>query len=333
MAKIPLRKINPNRRKIHYAREDIIRAKVSNRKRRHKARLIFLLVLLIILVVAGIFTLRWRRVQIIDIEVKGNDTVLAQEIISTIKPLITGHYAFVVPKASIFLYPRASIEQVLLRKFGYLGKVDMKIKRFRVLEISVTERTAEYVWCQSETEKSCFLADKNGFIFSPINLKTASSSLFKITGLGDGGIWKVYSYPVGENNFNQIQDFLATIPGVVQARFKNKLEVKGVELASAEDLIFKVITKNNGSVYEWDLLVNRRSGLSVVTKHLEAVFSSASFKNELNKQEQLEYVDFRFGQKVFYKHLGFYQSIEVGEEKIDTEIEDLESNRDEEERE
>ncbi len=320
MAKIPLRKINPNRKKIHYAREDIIRAKVSNRKRRYKARLIFLLVLLIILVVAGIFTLRWQQVQIINIEVKGNDTVLEQEIISTIKPLIKGHYAFIIPKTSIFLYPRASIEQVLLSKFGYLGKIDMKIKRFSVLEVSVTERTAKYVWCQSKVEKSCFLADKNGFIFSPINLKTNSSSLFKITGLGDGGLWKVYSYPVGENNFSQIQDFLTTIPDVVQAKFKDKLEVKGVDLAPAGDLIFKVSTINNTTAYEWDLLINKRSGLGVVTRHLEAVFSSANFRNELNKQERLDYVDFRFGQKVFYKHLDFNQPTGVEAETLESDL-------------
>ncbi|MEX0910169.1 MAG: hypothetical protein WDZ73_00215, partial [Candidatus Paceibacterota bacterium] len=248
---------------------------------------------------ASIFGLRWPEVQIVDIKIKGNSTVSAQEITAEIKPLIAGYYAFIIPKTSIFLYPRENIKQVLLDEFGYLATVDMQIKSFSVLEVLVSERTPKYVWCQNKEETNCFLADEEGFIFSAVNSKVDAGPLFKIIGTGKSELWKVYSYPIGKINFKQTKSFLDLIPKVVPTELGSRLQVQAVVLAPADDLIFKVTDKTNNSVYTWDLLISKRSELDSVVRHLEAVFSSSSFKKELTTGERLEYVDFRFGQKVF----------------------------------
>jgi cell division septal protein FtsQ len=80
LAKIPLQKINPNR-KIRYARDEIHRTKILNRKRRRKLRLMTLLVVFLILFILGLLSLRHQAIRIEDIEISGNKVIAKDSIL------------------------------------------------------------------------------------------------------------------------------------------------------------------------------------------------------------------------------------------------------------
>ncbi len=312
MAKIPLQKINPNR-KIRYARDEIHRTKILNRKRRRKLRLMTLLVVFLILFILGLLSLRHQAIRIEDIEISGNKVIAKDSILKESKKLLEGNSLLIIPRSSVFFYPKDEIKNTLLAKFGYLETVDINSSLLGTLKIKVTERQGKYTWCADGADSRCFLATSEGFVFAPV--ATNSNALFKIVGLGDGEIIKPFVYPIGKNKFNNLVSRIETLPQTVNKLSGGKLSVGAVTLSPADDYVFKVRDRSQGNVYEWNLLVSGRTDLQNLGKHLEAVFLSTEFRNQMASGASLEYVDFRFGKKVFYKYLDYnIESVETAEE-------------------
>ncbi len=302
MAKIPLQRINPNR-KIRYARDEIYRTKILNRKRRRKLRLITGLVVFFILFILGLLGLRHEAVRIEDIEISGNKIVAKESILQESKKLLDGNSLLIIPRSSVFFYPKDEIEATLVEKFGYLETVDLNSSLLGTLKIKVTERQGKYTWCAENANSNCFLSTNEGFVFTPVS--NGSSSLFRIIGLGDSQVIKPFIYPIGKNKFTNLVSRIDSISQAVNKLSAGKLSINTVTLSPADDYVFRVRDRSQGSIYEWNLLVSGRTDLQILNKHLEAVFLSTEFREQMESGASLEYVDFRFGKKVFYKYLDY----------------------------
>src|SRR3989344_3198226 len=112
------------------------------------------------------------------IEVGGNKIVNTEAIKRIVDKTITGNYFYFFPKTNILYYPAKNIEKELQNKFKRLENINVSVtpttpsREEAILEISVTERKALYIWCgaippeiEQENKTTCYFLDKDGYIF------------------------------------------------------------------------------------------------------------------------------------------------------------------------
>jgi cell division septal protein FtsQ len=221
--------------------------------------------------------------------VQGNTTVPKEEILSVVSAELAGTYGFLVPRNNVLVYPHNAIEDALLRSFGRLRQVHIDRLNLNTITVSVTEREPFALWCGEEigtdaSEESCYFLDEHGIIFAPSPHFTGNV-FFKYYG-------KAEEKPVGtqymtEDRFRALNFFLKSLeevgysPGILVYRDETNLEIRF----------------ENGTKIFFDSSVN----LGTLLNDMQSVLSAEALIPENGKN--LEYVDFRFGNKVYYKFI------------------------------
>lgn len=237
-----------------------------------------------------------------NIEIQGNIVVSSAEITGVAEQFLAGRYWFTVSRGSILFYPKAAIMKSLSDLYPRIEHVDVGFKNLNTIAISVFERQTVALWCRvlqvesSSTAKpevstkkfdECFSLDKAGFVFAPFTdaARATSTPFIKFYGpLSDGN-------PVGQtylsaNRFHALVAFaghLAPLGFTVQAFRERPDKDMDVEFAGGGHLI--VATDAN---------------LDSVTANLQSIVSDPSFGG-VEGISRINYVDLRFGNKVFYK--------------------------------
>jgi len=273
------------------SRRDILRSS-RHKKFLEKRRTYFLWgggVLALLGVLVGV--LAWLsgnpRAVIADIEIRGNSAVASETIAGMAREQVAGKYLWLFHKDNIFLYPREHIRKSILSQHKRISDLDMYLDDSAVLVINITERKSAYLWCgdaypEEEREKRCFFMDPAGYIFSPAPY-FSGNVYFEWYGptqehSGD---------PVGER-FLPLAEFkkLVSLKEALAA-----LDLETTHLESRADGDFALALKDSG-----DILFNIDQEFGALLDNLDSV------TGELVSFEDLEYIDLRFGNKIFYRY-------------------------------
>ncbi len=256
-----------------------------------KAAIIFFL---FILTTAGFaWASKNERFLIKKIEIKGNQTVSAEEIVKIAEEKISGKYLFLFPKKNTYLYPGASVRREILNSVKKIKTVETRIETGNILSVAILERKPEYVWCPDmsevgvpETPARCYFLDEDGFSFSEAP-KFSGPVFFEIHGrfsLPNNDNF-VGLRPLGDKIFRDIVSFKDSL---------EEIGLSAVSVVELKDRDLKFILKDGGAV-----LLNGKNDFSLSFRN----FSSAvnALKEEGTPVNSLQYVDLRFGNKVFFK--------------------------------
>lgn len=231
-------------------------------------------------------------VTIKDISVSGNVSVFSQDVVADAQKFLSGRYFFTVPKSSILLYPKSAIEKDLRDSFPRIASVAVSFKNFNTIGIKVSERAPEALWCELLTApsdgavgKGCFYIDSSGFIFAPYATSSAPAKFVEFYGplTGTNPIGQTYhSADYLQNRLNFAGDLFSA--GFSVTAFAERTGgVSEAKFSSGQRLIFADDTD-----------------LSAAFSNFQSVVSNPDFKSSGNF-EKLDYIDLRFGNKVFYK--------------------------------
>ena len=227
-----------------------------------------------------------EKVTVQDIKVEGNSMVTTESIRALAKKDMEGKYLFVFPKSSIFLYPRKGIEASVLESFKRVKNAKVTFDGFQSISINIDEREPKALWCGesylSEEKGGCYFLDEGGFVFSK------APNFSGTTFLSFFGMLDSFN-PVGEQFIPQ-EEF-ATVLLFVESLNKIYTESVAVEFISTEETV--VYTKNGSKI-----LFTRSQNLGAILSNIESVLESEEFKDKL---VDFEYLDARFGNKVYYK--------------------------------
>ena len=214
--------------------------------------------------------------------------------------LFDGSYRF-LSRANIFLFPRADIEKAVVSYFPRISSA--KISRASLLaqtiQIAVEERQPYARWCPSTLlgtgdTNSCYLMDESGFVFASATTSPGIATPYVFTGtIATSSVpSKVYyAPPIGETFLpGHLAGMLALLTRLGQAGFP----VQGVAVEGDQD--FSVHLSQG-----FDIRASFGEDINAVVKNLQLVLSS----NPLNgKASELQYIDLRFGNRVYYKLKG-----------------------------
>jgi hypothetical protein len=229
-----------------------------------------------------------------NVEVSGNVTLSQTEIQGLASGFLTGDYFFTFPKSGIFFYPKKEIADRIINTYPVIKDLDIKFKSFHEISILINERKVEYLFCQNDLEvsgkqeksESCYALDSSGFNFAKYSeVSTTTSSFIKFYPKDN------IDNPVGKNYFSEI--FFSKLAVFVKALSDNGMQLSRISEKTPVD--FEGLFEKGQRV-----LFSRDTDLIKAIDNLKTIIESKEFGGPQAFQK-IDYIDMRFGNKIFYK--------------------------------
>jgi len=233
---------------------------------------------------------RLPNLNIKEIKVTGNKIVETKDIESLINEQLSQKYLWLIPKTNILIYPENKLETALSNKFKRLKDLRFSIENNKVLVLAVGERIPKYMWCGDELveddQETCYFLDNEGYIFD--QAPYFSGEVY----------FKFYGKPEGEyfmpQQFKELVSFIDLLSGI-------GLKPAVLYLAPDQDInIF--LSKGTGALSRPKILLKKNADLHNLAENLDTAVSTDPLMSELKtKYSKLEYIDLRFGNKIYYR--------------------------------
>ncbi len=189
-----------------------------------------------------------------------------------------------ISRSNIFFYPKAEVESMIPKRFPRIESAHASRSSLfsTALTIRISERTMYGMWCIEEVQ--CYEMDETGFIFSETPYATSTRYLFT------GGI-ATSSDPVGQSFVKAHLPGLLTLLRLLgQAGY----EPRGASVVSDQDFLVPLARG-------FMLKASFGGDANALARNLELVLASDVLKG---KEDSIEYIDLRFGDRVYYKLKG-----------------------------
>ena len=267
------------------ARVELPESRLRLRKRRRRLRIGLVLGAFLLLVFAGVVGLsRIPAIQIRSVLVSGAQTLSSTTIASFVDERLEGNYLWLFPKRNIFLYPKREIGAALLAAYPSLSSADVHANDFQSIVALVVERSPRALWCPAPAASGCYFMDENGVVYEgaptfsePIYLRYAGEAAGKAL----------------PRQFLSPEDFQA-LSALVDA-IAQKLEGERVDHVSvdAEQDVRIMFVSGFALLFRLD-----DPGGDIFERLSLALTADPLLTHKLS---DFEYVDLRFGDKLYYK--------------------------------
>lgn len=260
----------------------------ARRKRRVLYIKIALAVAVVALVIGGLsYLAHVKSLQIRDVVVVGAEVVDESELTALAHEYLAGTYLWLFPKSNILIYPKEALQAQVLDSFKRLKTAEISFDSLHGITLTVTERPPEALWCgenrlSQQGMAVCYFLDPEGYIYTEAPTFTGSVYVRFYGPLGMGE-------PVG-------QTFVPTEQFQALRNFLQTLTTRGIKVAelALTDTDVELYLENGTKI-----LFLKNQELPRVLDNLLSVFSAPEFKDM--GLVNLEYIDLRFGNKVYYK--------------------------------
>ncbi|MCR4274864.1 MAG: hypothetical protein NUW02_02330 [Candidatus Campbellbacteria bacterium] len=265
------------------------------RKLRRKRFVVFSVIYT--LLVFSLFLFLWQLsyanfLQINNVSIEGAKTVARADVFGAVSDTLTGAYGHIFSKRNIFLYPRAEIQKSILTRFPILKKVSIGVENGHKLAIHLEERKGVAVVCQlvgdvpTPTTEECYFIDDTAFVF--ITAPHFSGTSYITYELNMMAV-PLGTYALTLEEFSLFRSLITAL-GKLSMRVTH-LRIEG------NDIEVSLTTPHRDTLR---LLVKRSNSYDEVLTNLTTIIESDDFK-KAGGIMGVEYIDLRFGNKVFYK--------------------------------
>ena len=271
------------------------------RARRRRVRILFALVG-VLAIVSTAYGISWisylPRFSLLSVTVAGTENVSPRIVKAYIETrLFDSLYPF-LSRQNIFLYPRAELEKQVTEYFPRIRTVEITREALLAKSVVVTveEREARGRWCTGSGE--CYLLDESGFIFAPEATSSPSTVQYTFTGtlLSAGSPARAprAGGPVGQTFLPEhFLGVFTLLQELARAGFTPRGALVENLPAQAGEQDFSIPLAKG-----YILRVSFGSELEKIVRNLELVLSSDALRG---RENELEYIDLRFGNRVYYK--------------------------------
>lgn len=259
---------------------DALRRK-KQKVKKIKTYSIFFLVL--VSLVAFVYVLRLPYFQVAEVKIHGNVFVETQEIQQQTWDLLNKNILWIIPNKNIFLFSKRKLEESIKSNPAIIS---VKIRKdfFHTLSIEIQEQEKEMIYCTSLEKTECFYINKKGFIYAKIDDIIIPEQEIIIYNEKEKKSLK--DTLINEETYTDIVLFVRNL-----ARQEIKIKEVYIKADSTVDFV------------TWD---NTRFVTSIFDEYKKDFANlMALFDQQVVIKEQLsnvEYIDLRFGNKVFYKN-------------------------------
>lgn len=273
-----------------YSRPHSPYAKEAKRKKRKiLVKRVSIYTLLFLIIFIGLsFLSKWEKTNIKSVTIVGNKVTDSYLVEKLVKEQIAGYYLWFFPKANFLIYPKGKIKDKLTSEFKIFKEVSISLKGIKTLEIKVLEREGKYTWCGNsftDSPEKCYFMDENGYIFDVAPYFSGDVYL-KFFGKGELGV------NFSPDIFSKLISFRDNI---------EKLEIKTSSLSVKDDGDIELYLANS-SQNTPKIIFKTNSDFEKILGNLQAILATEPLQSDFKKKySSLEYIDLRFGNKVYYR--------------------------------
>lgn len=266
------------------------------RTKRRRRRLVILAVSVVLLLGVGYgisYASYLPKFTIQSFEVQGAKELQPEVIRTQVEAVVFDGISRLFSRANIFLYPKTEIETSLKEKFPRIESTSISREALfaTTVLVSIKERESFARWCPStslgagELGGTCYLIDRAGYVFAPYATSTNTVSPYVFH-----GELSATTSPLGQTYLpGKLSSLLALADQLGQDGFTpREVSVEGKDFSISFGQGFELRASFGVNVAE-------------LVRDLDLVLTSDSLRD---KQSQLEYIDLRFGNRVYYKLKG-----------------------------
>jgi hypothetical protein len=250
--------------------------KLKRKRALRKLLLGFLAFLAVLSSIVYFLHLPYFRINAVRVE--GFSERLEEDILANILLGLHGKRFGILPYNNIFILPKDKLASSLTESFSEIESLEIKRDWPRGALIKGKEREVFALWCADG--ENCAYIDKNGFIFKQAPI-FAGNIFLKF--FSPGRNFEVGSQMIPENEFRELYKFL---------RMASGLRIKIIK-AVLEDGVYNLETLSGLKI-----ILNNKKTAQRFFEDLNIFIESRAEKGGL---DNLDYIDLRFGNKVFYK--------------------------------
>ncbi len=274
----------------------------KKRKRSVHMKIFLFTFLVLVLSSAFIYITRSSKLNISKIEVIGNKVIDAESIQSIAEEKLSGKYLWLIPKTNLMFYPKDSIKKELEDRYKRLKDVNLNVKGGSTLEISMSEREGKYTWCRESlleevapADGECFFMDESGYIFDTAPYFSGEIYFRFLGPLLPGAV------PPGSTFIPEI------FPNIVE--FIANLKSLGINASSLyvkdEEEMEIYLSSTKSTLESPKIIFKKNADFENLAENLQAALSTEPLSSKFkNSYSSLEYIDLRFGNRVYYKFKG-----------------------------
>ncbi len=252
----------------------------------------FLIFSLFVLVIS-LWVLNLGHWRIKQIEVTGTKYLSSLALAATATQALQGSHFGLISKNQFFSYSPQTLSQTLIKKFPRLASVESRVTEGGELRVLVAERTPKYLWCANSTQPpECFLMDDTGIIFerAPDSVEPLFVSLTSRSELVELG-----SSPFSSGVFTNLLNLETRTKKILVDSLLIDYEIRS--LVETPDGDWRLGLDPKG-----EIIFSIPANWSKELLNLDITLNSEPFKTDWAKRNApLEYLDLRFGDKIFYR--------------------------------
>ncbi|MDO8183759.1 MAG: hypothetical protein Q7T49_02135 [bacterium] len=296
--------------KLHTSHNSLLgRPAVINHPARRESkslleRLAFWFLIVVVFLGAIFWALaNWPKLLLNEVVVEGAQIVKSEEIINTTNNFLAGQALPLIPRRHLWWYPAHDLATQLLSQFPRLVTVKTFAEWPGRLTVVVTEREPKLLYCALD---KCAFIDTTGRAFAPaptfspgVFLTWEASSTLPVLPFNLAPAADITRLITTQKIFNKVLGLLKL----------NQLKINRLEHTVDNDFIFWVdrlgASAGTASTSAWQILINSETlpfdlGENLHTA-LSAIIGEGKSHPPAGGLPALNYLDLRFGQKVFYK--------------------------------
>ncbi|MBP9771601.1 MAG: hypothetical protein KBD16_01615 [Candidatus Pacebacteria bacterium] len=282
----------------------------SERARKQHTKRVMLRIVLWVILAASLFFLiveltHIKQLRVERVRFEGNHAISDRDLWKVTEPYLAGRYYGLFSKKNILIVENEAIEKHLLAEFVRLENTRVERSGFHTLVVTSTERKPKAIWCGGgeSTGRSCYYLDQNALAFS-------------LAPKLSGGTFVTFSRPfpervIGKNllptgEFHTLRDFIDSLIALGFHTERVTWKDDAIELfvrAELED-------ENTGSLI---LRIPLTAPYDLAFSNLASVIKTSTSDEQPLTVSDIEYIDLRFENKVFYKKEATSDESEVPE--------------------
>jgi len=230
------------------------------------------------------FVSHMERFAITDIKVDGAQQLSANALTAAVQSGLSDNIFRIFSKANMFIYPRTQIEEELAGRFPRIKDVELSRPGLlaQAVVVTVQERQPYAKWC---ADSMCYFLDAGGFIFAEADASAPTTSyVFNMGLIPKQG-------PIGQTF---LHGRLIGIVHFLELLAAAGYEPQGIRVENEKDFS---VSLTDGPT----LMVPFDADGEKVVHDLQLALEADSVRD---RGAELEYVDLRFGNRVYYKFKG-----------------------------
>jgi hypothetical protein len=274
----------------------------SSKLRARRRKLLFIrtgIAIFAAVLIIGGFSLvsKLKMLSVSAVTFSGNQVVTNTELQEVVDMSLRGNYLGLFSKRNILLFPKKHILASVADAFPRIQTADLELEDTNSIRITVEERKPHALWCdhvalldEDQIRKGCYFMDDHGLIFAPAPY-FSGSVFFRYFGAVKGE-------PVGLRYLSE--DMFKALELLRQDLAEIDIPVAGIEVKDNNEIeILFTQSVKQGAARTGKILATMND-LGRTFENVET-FVRESRVSDRKFLDNVEYIDVRFGNKVFYK--------------------------------